>query len=293
MILATVCVAVTIPLHVTSAWASPSSDPGERPGLGAYTDHDSAYVWGHRGAPAKESSPSGRAALTTEKARLVRTYVPACQGNLPQTRPNIGSLCAQAAGLCASTPDPNDVGYWVYIAPAGPPAPGPGDWSTTGQVACRGGDEPEDEVEPVVTAADFRRLPLPAAGLKVQPPSGRTLINIPTNLYAQSRAAILPTTILGFPVRVRATPERFRWRYGDGTALSTRQAGGPYPQLDTAHTYRQPGAPTVRLSTTYSGEYSVAGGPWLPIDGEATVASPPATLTVQAAENHLVADPLN
>jgi hypothetical protein len=36
----------------------------------------------------------------------------------------------------------------------------------------------------------------------------------------------------------------------------------------------------------------VAGGPWLPIDGVATVDSPGTALTVQAAENHLVAEPL-
>ena len=205
----------------------------------------------------------------------------------------MGTLCAQASGLCASTPNPDDVGYWIYTAPAGPPAPGPADWTTTGQVVCQGPNQPADVVEPVVTAADFRRLPLPAAGLKVQPPTRQTLVNIPTNLYADSRAAILPTRILGFAVRVRATPLRFRWSYGDGTDFSTTNAGGPYPQLDTAHTYRQAGTRTVRLSTTYEGEYSVTGGPWLPIDGVATVASPPTTVTVHSAENQLVAEPLS
>jgi hypothetical protein len=123
----------------------------------------------------------------------------------------------------------------------------------------------------------------------VQPPSRQTLVNIPTNLYAESRATVLPTRILGLAVRVRATPLRFRWTYGDGAALSTANAGGPYPQLDTAHTYRRPGTRTVRLSTTYRGEYSVTDGPWLPIDGVATVSSPPTTLTVRSAENELVA----
>lgn len=62
--------------------------------------------------------------------------------------------------------------------------------------------------------------------------------------------------------------------------------------LDTAHTYREPGRHRVRLSTAYRGEYSVSGGPWQPIDGIATVASPPTTLTVRSAQNHLVAGPL-
>ena len=217
----------------------------------------------------------------------------ACQGNLPQLQRNLGAPCGQASGLCASTANPDDIGYWIYTAPAGPPDPGQGDWTSTGEVVCRGANQPPDEVEPVVTAADFRRLPLPAAGLKVEPPTRQTLVNIPTNLYADSRAAILPTRILGLAVRVRATPLRFRWSYGDGAALSTENAGGPYPQLDTAHTYRRPGSRTVHLSTTYSGEYSVTGGPWLPIDGVATVDSPPTTLTVRSAENQLVAEPLS
>jgi hypothetical protein len=263
--------------------------PTDRRQIGAVIDDDHADLTGVFSKP-----PSHSAAQAISKARrFVQTLVPACQGNLPQSRRNLGTLCAQAAGLCASTADPDDVGYWVYTAPAGPPDPGPADWTSTGQVVCRGADEPEDAIVPVVTAADFRRLPLPAAGLKVQPPTRQTLVNIPTNLYADSRAAILPTQILGFAVRVRATPLRFRWNYGDGTDLRTDNAGGPYPQLDTAHTYRQPGTRTVRLSTTYEGEYSVSGGPWLPIDGVAIVESQPTTLTVRSAKNHLVAEPLS
>jgi hypothetical protein len=144
----------------------------------------------------------------------------------------------------------------------------------------------------VVTAEDFRRLPLPAGRINVQPPNGRTLINIPTNLYADAGSVVLPTTVLGQPVRVRATPMRFRWTYGDGEALTTTDPGAPYPVLRTAHTYRQPGKRTLGLTTTYSGEYSVAGGAWLPIDGLATVNSPGTGLTVLAARNQLVAGPL-
>lgn len=140
----------------------------------------------------------------------------------------------------------------------------------------------------MVTAEDFRRLPIPAAGLKVQPADRRTLVNVPTNLYAQSQATILPTTILGFPIRVRATPSRFHWKYGDGRALTTANAGGPYPRLDTAHTYAQPGRQTVTLATEYTGEYSVDGGPWQPIDGTANVTSPGIGLTVEEARAHLV-----
>jgi hypothetical protein len=126
----------------------------------------------------------------------------------------------------------------------------------------------------------------------VQPPNRRTLINIPTNFYTDAAPVVLPTTVLGQPVRVRATPMRFRWTYGDGDGLTTADPGAPYPDLRTAHTYRQPGKHQLSLTTTYSGEYSVAGGAWLPIDGLATVESPGAALTVLAARNELVADPV-
>ena len=283
------CITLVALLANTGAATADSRSDGAPLNIDSHVSDDYAELSAHQ----NKRQSNNKQNVSAIKPRTVRTLVPACLGNLPQSRRSMGTLCAQASGLCASTPNPDDVGYWIYTAPAGPPAPGPTDWNTTGQVVCQGPNQPADVVEPVVTAADFRRLPLPAAGLKVQPPTRQTLVNIPTNLYADSRAAILPTRILGFAVRVRATPLRFRWSYGDGTDFSTTNAGGPYPQLDTAHTYRQAGTRTVRLSTTYEGEYSVTGGPWLPIDGVATVASPPTTVTVHSAENQLVAEPLS
>lgn len=183
---------------------------------------------------------------------------------------------------------------WVFTAPAGPGTPAAQDWTATGEYACRGPGQAGDPVvlEPVVTAEDFRRLPLPAAGVNVQPPNLRTLVNIPTNLYADAGTVVLPTTVLGQAVRVRATPLRFLWTYGDGSTRTTTDPGAPYPALRTAHTYRRPGTRSLGLSTTYSGEYSVAGGAWQAIDGLATVQSPATALTVLAAENRLVAESL-
>jgi hypothetical protein len=197
--------------------------------------------------------------------------------------------------MCAGTPDPGDLGFWVFTAPAGAGNRNANSWTATGEFTCRGATDSQDPaaVEPVVTAEDFRRLPLPPAKIKVQPPNLRTLINIPTNLYADAAPVVLPTNVLGQPVRVRATPLRFRWAYGDGAVRTTADPGAPYPDLRTAHTYRKPGKRTLSLTTTYSGEYSVAGGDWSPIDGLATVTSPGTGLTVLAARNELVADSLS
>jgi hypothetical protein len=48
----------------------------------------------------------------------------------------------------------------------------------------------------------------------------------------------------------------------------------------------------IGLTTVYRGEYSVAGGPWLPIDGTAQVVTPPVNVTVVAAHGELVDAPL-
>jgi hypothetical protein len=155
------------------------------------------------------------------------------------------------------------------------------------QTVCRAPAEVPEAALPVFGVEDFRRLPLPAGVVHIQPPNGRTLVNVPTNVYVDAEAIVLPTQVLGFPVRVRATPSRFTWRFGDGHTMTTNDSGGPYPHMTTTHTYTRPQTARVALTTVYTGEYSVAGGPFQPIAGTATVESPAAALTVLAAESRL------
>ena len=201
-------------------------------------------------------------------------------------------MCTQALSLCAATPDPDDMMFWIYQGPPGVPAPASDEWTPVGQECLnpQQANAPQAAPVPVVTGEQFRRLPLPAGRVHVQPGSGRTLLNVPTNVYVEAGVALLPTTVLGAPVRVRATPAQFEWSFGDGHRLRTRDPGAPYPDLRTTHTYTAPGTMRLALTTTYRGEYSVAGGPWLPIDGTAAVNSPPQALTVVAARAELVAD---
>jgi hypothetical protein len=217
-------------------------------------------------------------------SKFVTTYVPACSLNGPNAGSGSEALCANALSSCEAMGE-SGVLYWIYRRAAG----ASGLWEFVGQV-CRSPAEVPEAVVPVFTAEDFRRLPLPAGGVHVEPPNLRTLINVPTNVYVDADRVIIPTELLGFPVRVRATPARFIWRFGDGGKLATTDAGAPYPDLRTTHTYTRPGRARVRLTTVYSGEYSVAGGPWLPIDGTAQVDSPGRVLTVLAAENRLVVE---
>lgn len=142
----------------------------------------------------------------------------------------------------------------------------------------------------MLTAAQFRRLPIPAARIVAQPdPADRpTLVGVETNLLTERRVETLTTTVLGQAVRVRATPVTYHWKYGDGAERTTSEPGGRYPTMPTAHIYGRAGRFTVNLSTTFSGEFSVAGGPWTPVDGTATVAGPPVTVEATEARAHLV-----
>lgn len=249
-------------------------------------------IHGHTGQSQVEiiglikSGPETRRAGQGARAEI--TYLPACQGNVPDTTSSKDASCPQALAMCASTPAADDLMFWRFERMVGPP---PGPWRRTGGSCLRPAQVPGVTV-PGFTLADFRRLPLPAGGVHVQPGTLRTLVNVETNVYVSAGPVTLTTTVVGRPVRVRATPVGFRWSFGDGGVLATTDPGGEYPAMTTTHVYRRPGVVLVGLTTRYRGAYSVAGGPWLPVDGEAEVASAPVRLTVVQARAELVADPL-
>lgn len=146
------------------------------------------------------------------------------------------------------------------------------------------GDEPAPL--PVFTVEDLRRLAVSPAVSAVEP-APDTLVGLHTNMYATAEEQVFDTELAGFPVRVRVTPESFTWDYGDGATLGpTALAGGPLPEgswdvpTDTSHQYAETGDVGVVLTTEFSGEYSISGGPWLPVDGTSTVASEPVQLSV-------------
>lgn len=217
-----------------------------------------------------------------------RVYLPACQGNAPGAAASWDASCPQALAMCSSTAVPDDLMFWRFEAVIGPPR---GPWQRVGSACLRPSQVPGRAV-PALSLAEFRRLPLPAGVVHIQPGTLRTLVNIETNVFVSAGPANLRTTLIGQPVRVRATPVGYRWTFGDGGVLNTTDPGGAYPAMTTTHVYRQPGRVPVSLVTRYRGEYSVAGGPWLPVDGEAEVNSPPIQLTVVAARNELVSGPL-
>ncbi|MEZ0164063.1 hypothetical protein AB2L27_04690 [Kineococcus sp. LSe6-4] len=141
---------------------------------------------------------------------------------------------------------------------------------------------------PAVTVADLRRVGLPASPVHLQPGDGQALLNVPLVLRTTGGTVVRDTTVLGFPVRIRATPSSWTWDLGDGTRLGpTSDPGRPYPQQTLTHTYTTPGDRAVTLTTTWTGEYTIAGLPYRPIEGTATTVSPGVGVHVLAGRNVL------
>lgn len=218
----------------------------------------------------------------------VVVYIPACPGNAPSPQADRDALCATALTFCAAQGTPDSVLYWQYRA-VQDAAGALGQWNYLGQVCRNPAEVAAAAVVPEFTLRDFQRLPLPPGGVHVQPANGRALVNVDTNVYVTAEPVTLTTTLIGFPIEVRATPVRYEWSFGDGHVLTTSDPGGAYPAMTTTHPYTAAGRHQITLRTFYTGEYSVAGGPWQDVDGEAVVTSDPATIDVIEARGHLVA----
>ncbi|MBX9244030.1 PKD domain-containing protein [Actinotalea ferrariae] len=164
---------------------------------------------------------------------------------------------------------------------------GVGPWVQVDDGGC-----PEDVAPTIVLSAEeFRRLPLTASVPSFQPGDGRGLVNMDLIAFTDPAPQVLTTSVLGVPVTVRATPAQFSWDFGDGSApFVTSDPGRPWPDHTVGHPYARPGSYSVQLTTTWTGEYQVDGaGPWLVVDGTAQTTSPPFPATVEEARARLVA----
>jgi hypothetical protein len=145
-------------------------------------------------------------------------------------------------------------------------------------------------VTPGLVLAAFRRVPLPASELGVQPPGGRTLVNFETNFFTDDGGFTRVVRLLGQRVVLRIWPASFGWRFGDGEGRETVSAGSPYPDLEVTHRYLDRGRVAARVDTTYAAEFSVNGGPWREVGGTVTVPGDPEGLRVVTARPVLVGD---
>lgn len=83
-------------------------------------------------------------------------------------------------------------------------------------------------------------------------------------------------------------------QHGDQTSQTTIWSGIPWRNglsMDSyiTHVYEHTGHVTPSVSVTWSAEYRVDNGPWLPVNGTVTRASQPTALEIVEAEPRLVA----
>lgn len=145
--------------------------------------------------------------------------------------------------------------------------------------------------EPVVitvTQRDFASMPVKPLEASAGPPDGWLPVNMLNVLYADPEDQVLETELLDTPVSVRATPTSYHWDLGDGNTITTDNPGEPYPSTEISATYAQEGWYDITLTTTFSGQFSVDGGPWQDIDGTIEVASDPIPLYSKSLESRLV-----
>ena len=161
------------------------------------------------------------------------------------------------------------------------------DWSPWQQVdfgSCGG------PVMPVLTAEDFRRLPLPQPAVHMQPDTGWVLVNKETIVYTDPAPVTLTTQLLGREVTVEATPSWFTYDWGDGSGPErTTDPGAPYPRFDVFHIYQGLGEVAITITTEWSGRYQVEGDPqWRDVTGTATTTATGPVFEVEERRSHLV-----
>lgn len=147
---------------------------------------------------------------------------------------------------------------------------------------------------PVVTLEDFQRLDI-APSIIESDSGGFGLRNANTNFYATAESQTLNVEMLGQDVAIQAVPVQWTWNYGDGSSpVALNHPGGPQrefnQELDTTHVYEDTGEHPVNLTTAYRGQFSVNGGPWLPIPGTAQVPSEPVTADIWRSKTKNVAE---
>lgn len=133
-------------------------------------------------------------------------------------------------------------------------------------VACLTAGEAGDIEDPPIrqwVIARFKDLDWTPSALTVQPPGGKTLVNLETNFFTTNAGYTdVSVTLQGRRVVVTAKPIAYRWKFGDGTTTTTASPGAPYPDLDVAHVYEQVDKVVVSVDTQYgAASFTVNGGP--------------------------------
>ncbi|KRF06104.1 hypothetical protein ASH00_07445 [Arthrobacter sp. Soil782] len=206
--------------------------------------------------------------------------------------------CVAIDAACDSEPDGSMVEWIAIDSSTTPPTE-----TRTGDRSClypgspapeppNGGEVAEPAV--VITLEDFQSQPIIAAAV-ISEPNNFGLLGGHNNFWADVEEQEFAFETLGDQVRIRAWPVAYDWNYGDGTTRTTQTAGNAVPESDwllvetpTSHAYGETGDYNLVLTTRFNGDYSVNGGPWIPIAGQAAVQSEPHLISIWRSDNRLV-----
>ena len=220
---------------------------------------------------------------------VIYDYAPTCTGN---TRLDPGAICGAAITPC-ELDGAGFVNYWRWEATvdrvSGRVRTPPG-WVQSPGSFCLGPATPN--LPPTaaiggILADDLQRLIVLRATTHVEP-RDITLVNLETGFWTEAGRYVLdPITLLGHRVVVTATPTQYDWHFGDGSQLL--DAGpGQQGRLDVSHTYEQTGRVAPYVVITWSGTFTVDGGPSQAVFGTATTTGPGTPVQVKQARAELV-----
>ena len=196
-----------------------------------------------------------------------------------------------------SCPDPLATRYWLYeqvvsVVPGRVPEQVAGPWTRVAGEVCQtqavAGVPGIAQVLAAVQAEWVTKRPAVPV-VRVQP-APQVLVSVANGFSAGSAAPVrLADTVLGLPVEITATPVRWVWDFGDGSALTTVVPGRP-GSLEVAHAYGRVADPRVGVVVEWSGSFTVGGlAGSFPIEGVARVAAAPVLVQVRQARAELVA----
>ena len=132
--------------------------------------------------------------------------------------------------------------------------------------ACLSANEADavDDPPPIRTLVleAFKRLNWQPSDLVVQPPNGKTLVNLDTNFYTtNTEPTNIAVRLVQSDVVVTARPIAYLWHFGDGTTATTSTPGAPFPALDVSHVYDRTDKVAVSVDTQYGdASFTVNGG---------------------------------
>jgi len=154
------------------------------------------------------------------------------------------------------------------------------------------------QITPDYVDSKWRGLDWQKAELSLQPPNGKTLVNLPT-IFTSSMSPqpqTITVTLLGLPVTIEATPTSWTWHSGmggDEGSWTTNDPGAAYtsgtdPESLNNFRYLIADSYLPSVDVTYEGRFQVAGqDDWLDIPNPLTLEGDTVTLQVLPAGAHL------